>query len=206
MEQVIGGARVQTVDARDLHSALGVRKRFTDWAKQQINRLRLHPDRDYRGEVSPLEGINSGRGRPEATYWFTLDAAKHVAMMANTEKGFEVREYFIECERRVHGEAIIPPAQAVVDPLPSAIAQDPAWAAWLSLPKDERTCRQQDVKLYRQMGGPALMRWAAWNCGLPIPPHYLLGVREQFEMELQRRAGGQGSSILISVNQGGGNA
>jgi phage anti-repressor protein len=199
MEQVIGGVRVQAVDARDLHVALGVRKDFTNWAKQQVTRLRLAADRDYlltqKGEQVP-SGV-----KWIAVYTLTLDAAKHIAMMANTEQGFAVREYFIECERKAHGEAA-GPAQAVTDPLPIAVAQDPAWAAWLSLPREERTCRQQDVKLYRQMGGVALMRWAAWNVGCPIAPHYLLGLREQHELDLAKRSG-PGTSVLVTLSGGG---
>jgi phage anti-repressor protein len=47
VEQVLAGVRVQTVDARDLHKALGVKRDFTTWAKQQLTRLRLVADRDY---------------------------------------------------------------------------------------------------------------------------------------------------------------
>lgn len=32
-------------------------------------------------------------------YHLTIEAAKHVAMMSGCDKGFEVRDYFLECER-----------------------------------------------------------------------------------------------------------
>lgn len=95
------------------------------------------------------------------------------------------------------------PQQGMVDPVPMRLSQDPAWAAWLALPAEERRVRQRDMLIAKQAGGTAMMRWAMWNSGYPIPPHYLLGVREQFEMDLQRRHAGQGQSILIAVNQGG---
>ncbi len=202
LEQIIGGSRVAATDGRDLHKALGVRKDFSDWAKQQVARLRLVQERDYREEVFPLQGVNPKGGRPAGTYWFTLDAAKHIAMMANTDRGFEVREYFLECERRLHHQTA--PNQSVIDPVPTMLSQDPAWAAWLALPAEERRVRQKDVLIYKQLGGTPLMRWAAWNVGQPIPPRYLLGVREQFEMELQRRHHDQGQSVLITVNPVGG--
>lgn len=199
VEQVLGGVKVPAVDARDLHHALGVRKPFADWARQQISRLRLVADRDYRMEgVFHPEVKNPKGGRPAARYWFTLDAAKHIAMMANTERGFEVREYFIECERRLHGTPPLPaPRQGTIDPTREAVAQDPAWAAWLALPADERRVRQRDVLIYKQAGGVSTMRWAMWNVGQPIPPRHLLGLREQFEMDLTRRSAG--NSILIQV-------
>lgn len=40
-----------------------------------------------------------GGYRSTTKYWLSVDAAKMFAMMAKTEKGKEVRKYFIECER-----------------------------------------------------------------------------------------------------------
>lgn len=94
----IGGEEINTVDARKLHEALGVAKDFTDWVKAQIERARLAVNRDY--VFFPQKGENSGRGRSSTEYHLTIDAAKHIAMMSGTEKGFKVRDYFIECERR----------------------------------------------------------------------------------------------------------
>jgi phage anti-repressor protein len=202
MEQVIGGVRVQTVDARNLHGALGVRKDFTNWAKQQITRLRLHPDRDYRGEVYAPQGENPQGGRPTTSYWFTLDAAKHIAMMANTDRGYEVREYFIECERKAHGDqgAI---RQGTVNPTGEVIAMDPAWAAWLALPLEERRQRHRDALAYKQAGGVVMMRWAMWNQGYAIPPRYMLGAVAQYEMELAKRQEQRGAiTITVPYSEG----
>jgi phage anti-repressor protein len=116
----IGGTLVSAVDAKDLHKGLGVRKDFTDWAKQNIKRLRMVQDRDYKEGVYPLEGENLPlNGRPSAVYWFTLDVSKHVAMMANTKRGFEVREYFLECERRVIGAPRLATSEQEKDTEPS---------------------------------------------------------------------------------------
>lgn len=91
----IGGAAVQTTNARDLHSFLGIGKDFSNWIKTQITRARLIEGRDFASSPS-----RATSGQPTIEYHLTLDAGKHVAMLSETEKGFEVREYFIECERR----------------------------------------------------------------------------------------------------------
>lgn len=92
---------VRTVDARDLHRLLGVAKDFSDWIKAQFARARLVEGRHYcEIESRPLSGEHSRGGRNRRDYFITLEAAKHIAMMAGTDKGFEVRDYFIECERK----------------------------------------------------------------------------------------------------------
>jgi len=98
--RMMGGAKANAVNARDLHAFLEVGKDFSNWIKVQIERARLVEHRDF--EVFALLGENSG-GRPRTEYALTLDAGKHIAMMSGTDRGFEVREYFIECERRAQG-------------------------------------------------------------------------------------------------------
>lgn len=101
----------QTVNARDLHTFLEVAKDFSNWIKAQIDRARLVEGRDFvTAEQSAQKGGMASGGRPRTDYHLTLDAGKHVAMMSGTDKGFEVREYFLECER--HSKALSkPPAE-----------------------------------------------------------------------------------------------
>jgi len=94
-QDVIGGESIQTVNARQLHTGLGVKKDFSDWIKAQILRARLVEKRDYL--ASPLKGV--GGKFDSIEYHLTIESAKHIAMMSGTEKGFGVREYFLECER-----------------------------------------------------------------------------------------------------------
>lgn len=44
---------------------------------------------------------NPQGGRPTEEIWLSVDCFKHLAMMAGTEKGREVRQYFIDCEKRL---------------------------------------------------------------------------------------------------------
>jgi anti-repressor protein len=67
--------------------------------------------------VYPPKGENpSPGGRPQIDYILTFDAAKHIAMMADTDKGCEARDYFIECERRLKSLAVQAPTVAVARP------------------------------------------------------------------------------------------
>ncbi|MBC8729970.1 DNA-binding protein [Paraburkholderia sp. UCT2] len=66
-------------------------------------------------EVFPLKGENSTRPRIE--YALTLECAKHVAMMSRCAKGKQVRDYFIECERRAKAA----PQFAIPQTLPDAL-------------------------------------------------------------------------------------
>lgn len=129
-EASVDGASVQTVNGRDVHRFLEIRKDFTDWIKVQIDRARLREGRDYVSEVSPQKGENpsaqictvvdqgvSRGGRPRTEYHLTVDAAKHIGMMSGTERGFELREYFLACERRAKAQV----APSVPQTLPEAL-------------------------------------------------------------------------------------
>ncbi len=94
-QSTLDDSAVQTVSARDLHANLEVKKDFSDWVKAQIRRARLVEGRDY--GTYPQKGVGGQFDSME--YFFTVDTAKHVAMMSNTDRGFEVREYFIKVEK-----------------------------------------------------------------------------------------------------------
>lgn len=97
----IGDAYVPTVDARDLHQFLESKQQFSDWIKKRIEKLRLLENKDYI-LISEVYEIKNSRGgdRKSLHYAITLDVAKHIALMENTDRGFEVRDYFIECEKK----------------------------------------------------------------------------------------------------------
>lgn len=110
--RTLGGEAIQTVNARDLHGFLGLARDFNQWMREQIERARLVDGRDFQS----YEDVGLGpRARRE--YALTLDAAKHIGMMSGTDKGFEVRDYFIECERR----ALAPPQHAIPQTLSEAL-------------------------------------------------------------------------------------
>jgi phage anti-repressor protein len=42
---------------------------------------------------------NKNRNQPSMEYFLTIDAAKEIAMMSETQKAKEIRQYFIEIEK-----------------------------------------------------------------------------------------------------------
>lgn len=92
------------VSARELHALLGVRKDFTNWFKDQAFRAKLVDGKHF--VLLAEKGEQTGRGgHNRVDYLVLMESAKHIAMMAGTDKGCEVRDYFIECERRAHATA-----------------------------------------------------------------------------------------------------
>lgn len=113
-DRTIGASAIQTINARDLHAFLGVRKDFSEWIRAQLERAKLVQNRDFL--VFTQKGEKPQGGRPTTEYALSLDAAKHVSMMSGAEKGPEVREYFIECERRAKAAPSFDVMTALSDP------------------------------------------------------------------------------------------
>ncbi|EPU8082688.1 antA/AntB antirepressor family protein [Escherichia coli] len=89
------------VNARDLHTFLGVGKRFASWITERIAEYGFVENQDYI-LVSPNREIK-GRGgdRRSKDYHLTLGTAKETAMVERNEKGRQIRRYFIECEKKL---------------------------------------------------------------------------------------------------------
>lgn len=99
-QDTINGEVIQTVDGRKLHSFLEVGKDYTNWAKAQIKRANLVENEDFVKLAQKGELSKTGQWTTE--YHFTLEAGKHIAMMSGAAKGKEVRDYFIQCEKRAN--------------------------------------------------------------------------------------------------------
>lgn len=100
----INGVQVQTVNARDIHSSLEIKKDFSTWVKAQIERGGFEENVDYVKTQylrSPSGGSTKSRPQTVIDYHFSLSSAKHIAMMSNSEKGKQVRDYFIRCEQEL---------------------------------------------------------------------------------------------------------
>ena len=98
----------QGVDARELHEQLGVVTRFDKWLGRRIEESMLEEGVDF----CPILSKSTG-GRPSTEYVLSIDAAKHVAMLERTEKGKQVRQYFIEIEKRAKQQNANPESAAI---------------------------------------------------------------------------------------------
>ncbi|MDY3548563.1 antA/AntB antirepressor family protein [Riemerella anatipestifer] len=88
----------QAVSARELHTFLEIKEKFTDWIKRMFE-YGFIENIDYQILSDFSEKI--GRGRPSVDYALTLDCAKEISMLQRSDKGKQARQYFIECEKHL---------------------------------------------------------------------------------------------------------
>lgn len=101
IKTTIKGETVQAVNARDLHKALGNKRKFADWIKDRINEYGFVIGVDYVliSQVCEIKRQGRGGDRKTLDYHITLDMAKELAMLEKSDKGRQVRRYFIQCEK-----------------------------------------------------------------------------------------------------------
>ncbi|HEN2286748.1 TPA: phage antirepressor KilAC domain-containing protein [Streptococcus agalactiae] len=87
----------QVVSARDLHKELKVKTRFSEWVKQNFKIL--EEGYDFSPVVTTTQLNQYGGTKELQDYALSLDAAKNLAMVSKTDKGKEVRKYFIQVEK-----------------------------------------------------------------------------------------------------------
>ncbi len=87
------------MSARELYKELDVKKRFSVWF--EMNSKQLIEFEDYTSVLSGTEVKNNGytQLRQLQDYSLTVDAAKEIALMSGTEKGKQIRKYFIQVEK-----------------------------------------------------------------------------------------------------------
>ena len=99
----------QLVSAKELYLGLGLSK--TEWSRWYSTNLinndyfKVNVDWIARHNVDGIRGNdeNLKGGRPTIDFLISTEFAKHIAMMARTEKSHQYRNYFLECEKQVNG-------------------------------------------------------------------------------------------------------
>ncbi|EOL4972302.1 antA/AntB antirepressor family protein, partial [Escherichia coli] len=112
----IDNETILLVNARDLHSFLGVGRMFAHWVKERIAEYGFVESQDY--ILICQNGQTKGRGgdRRSKDYHLTLDTAKELAMVERNEKGRQFRRYFIECEKKLR-QSLLPAPMNINYPL-----------------------------------------------------------------------------------------
>lgn len=84
------------VSGRQLHEALGVKTKYADWFNRMID-YGFTENQDF---LLLKNEQQTGRGgHNKVDHVLKLDMAKEIAMIQRTDKGKEVRQYFIQVEK-----------------------------------------------------------------------------------------------------------
>ena len=86
-------AETETVSARDLHDALETQTPFDKWFPRMCE-YGFIEGADFSTKMSESTG-----GRPAADADISIDMAKQICMIQRTDKGREIRQYFIDLEK-----------------------------------------------------------------------------------------------------------
>jgi anti-repressor protein len=109
IQKDFNGEKKRFVNARELHHWFGVGKFFANWIKDKIEKYDFVENLDYfvsianfdNGEKALKSGkiidAKTGRVLPKE-YVISVDMAKELAMLENSDIGKKVRKYFIRVE------------------------------------------------------------------------------------------------------------
>lgn len=108
---VVDNNKNKVIDARFLHSFLGVRRDFTTWIKDRISKYDFIENQDfviirydYLGNTLNINipdfGESDNQKVAKTDYLLLMDMAKELSMVENNEKGRIARKYFISIEKK----------------------------------------------------------------------------------------------------------
>ena len=104
-QTIIGQGAVNAVNTRDLHSKLEVKTKYADWIKRAIDKYGFEEGIDF-------TILKNGNGNNAfIDYIVSLDMAKELCMLDDSDKGRQFRKYFIECEKQ--SQKMLTPAEQI---------------------------------------------------------------------------------------------
>ena len=88
-----------TVSGRELHEALGVETPYTTWVKRMCE-YGFSENIDFATRFPNLESKNQHGGQNKIDHQITIPMAKELCMLQRTDKGKQMRQYFIAVEEQ----------------------------------------------------------------------------------------------------------
>ena len=88
-----------TVSGRELHEALGVETPYTTWIKRMCE-YGFSENVDFATCFPNLESENQHGGQNKIDHQLTIPMAKELCMLQRTDKGKQMRQYFIAVEEQ----------------------------------------------------------------------------------------------------------
>lgn len=88
-----------TVSGRELHKALGVETPYTTWVKRMCE-YGFSENVDFATCFPNLESENQHGGQNKIDHQLTIPMAKELCMLQRTDKGKQMRQYFIAVEEQ----------------------------------------------------------------------------------------------------------
>ena len=86
----------QLVSAKELYLGLGLRKQ--NWSRWYPTNIQKNDF--FKENIDWIGVLHNEEGNETMDFAISLEFAKHIAMMARTEKSHQYRNYFIECEQK----------------------------------------------------------------------------------------------------------
>lgn len=95
----------QLIDAKELHQFLKIKTPFNHWIARRIDEYQFKLNQDFWSNLT-----KRAKGRPTTDYQLTLDMAKELAMIERNDKGRQIRQYFIACEKKMRQQLVALPS------------------------------------------------------------------------------------------------
>lgn len=86
------------VNGRELYNALEVKTAYKDWFSRMCE-YGFNENQDYTTIIEEVDAQKRARTYEQKNHILKLDMAKEIAMLQRTEKGKQVRQYFIQIEK-----------------------------------------------------------------------------------------------------------
>jgi len=90
----INGADVNSVNSRDIYEYLDIATRYSMWIQRAIEKYDFEENIDF---TTIITDPKSGK----RDFVVSIDMAKELCMVSDTQKGKETRKYFIEAEKQL---------------------------------------------------------------------------------------------------------